>query len=149
MTLGYHIWSNLVHSPVMNEKRLMLIVLCTVCFVLWGTLYLSSILVFFFNLFSVLIVFFYCCITPAHAGYSLYFTTGWEMPLKLPLPLPSPQQDDISNGSVILAQFMVMSNKHTSQGMLHWFCRFGWLEENLAHKKVLYQLLVPNVFQNS
>ena len=58
MTLGYHIWSNLVHSPVMNEKRLMLIVLCALEDVVFvqdpGD---------FFNLFSVLIVFFHCCNT--------------------------------------------------------------------------------------
>ena len=86
MTLGYHIWSNLVHSPVMNEKRLMLIVLCTVCFVLWGTLYLSSILVFLSTCFQCLLCFF------TVATLSFWVIGGESGPQKSLVPVISPKR---------------------------------------------------------
>jgi len=62
-------------------------------------------------------------ITLAHAGYSLYCTTGREMPPKCPFPWGGantwffgPTQvrtpNSISIGSAVLAQLMAVTNKH-------------------------------------
>jgi len=67
----------------------------------------------------------------AHVGYSLYSTTAWNMPSKLPLTLggsePPPNAwflrptqvhapNGIASGSPVSEQLMVMTSKRTDQG---------------------------------
>ena len=84
MTLGYHIWSNLVHSPVMNEKRLMLIVLCALCY--GGRCICPASWCFFQLVFSAYCVFF------TVATLSFWVIGGESGPQKSLVPVISPKR---------------------------------------------------------